>query len=198
MTHWNIGDLKSNVNSHMSIQYVNQSESLSWPFSDLLGDKCCLQRKYMCRQHETLDCRKFHNPLSNSCHRSGKGHACVTTEWLPFVKFVARGGYLFFNWYLRLGNQVFDFLMVGSAKFCHEKHFSLVPPTAINNDMSLRAYLAQSQSKCLSYARSWVRFFLRTHDTFEKRVSERCTENRGFSRGTPVSFHRVGPNWISP
>jgi hypothetical protein len=27
--------LKSNVNSHMSIQYVNQSESLSWSFSDL-------------------------------------------------------------------------------------------------------------------------------------------------------------------
>ena len=69
--------LKSNVNSHMSIQYVNQSESLSRSFSDLLGDKWRLQRKYMCRQHETLDCRKFHKPLSNSCHRSGIGHVSV-------------------------------------------------------------------------------------------------------------------------
>ena len=66
--------LKSNVNSHMSIQYLNQPESLFWSFSDLLGGKWCLQRKYMCRQHETLYCRKFHKPLSNSCHRSGKGH----------------------------------------------------------------------------------------------------------------------------
>jgi hypothetical protein len=40
----------------MSIQYVNQSESLSRSlFFDLLGDKWCLQRKYMCRQHETLE-----------------------------------------------------------------------------------------------------------------------------------------------
>jgi hypothetical protein len=44
----------------MSIQYVNQSESLSWSFSDLSGGKWCLQRKYMCRQHGTLDCRKLH------------------------------------------------------------------------------------------------------------------------------------------
>jgi hypothetical protein len=29
--------LKSNVNSHMSIRYVNQSESLSWSFSDMSG-----------------------------------------------------------------------------------------------------------------------------------------------------------------
>jgi hypothetical protein len=61
--------------SYMSIQYVNQSESLSWSFSDLSGDKWCLQRKYMCRQQESLD--------TNSCHRSGKGHVwqlnCVTS-----------------------------------------------------------------------------------------------------------------------
>jgi hypothetical protein len=31
-------------------------------------------RKYLCRQHETLDCRKLHKQLSNSYHRSGKGH----------------------------------------------------------------------------------------------------------------------------
>jgi hypothetical protein len=60
MTPLNIWRLKSNVNGHMSILYVNQSESLSWSFSDLSGDKRCLQRKYMCRQHETLDCRKLH------------------------------------------------------------------------------------------------------------------------------------------
>jgi hypothetical protein len=40
---------------------VHQSESLSWLFSDLSGGKWCLQRKYMCRQHETLDRRKLHN-----------------------------------------------------------------------------------------------------------------------------------------
>ena len=27
----------------------------------------------MCRQHETLDCRKLRKQLSNSCHRNGKG-----------------------------------------------------------------------------------------------------------------------------
>ena len=84
--------LKCNVNSHISIQYMNR---LSRSFSDLLGDN---QRKYMCRQHETLECRKFYKPLSNSCHRSGNGSdMCDSTEWYPFVKFLARGGYLFFN-----------------------------------------------------------------------------------------------------
>ena len=33
---------------------INQSESLSWTFSDLSWGKWYLQRKYMCRQHETL------------------------------------------------------------------------------------------------------------------------------------------------
>jgi hypothetical protein len=60
--------LKSNVNSHMSIQYVNQSES----FPDL--QEANSVSKYMCRQHETLDCRKLHKQLSNLYHRSGKGH----------------------------------------------------------------------------------------------------------------------------
>ena len=72
--------LKSNVNSHMSIQYINQSESLSWSFSDLSGGKWCLQRKYMCRQHETLDCTKLYNQTR------------VTSEWYPFVKFLAGVG----------------------------------------------------------------------------------------------------------
>jgi hypothetical protein len=117
--------LKSNVNSHMSIQYVNQSESLSWSFSkfvrrqmvspkkvhvqttwnfrklqkefqfhvtekkqcqqsyvnticmwinqshyldhflNLSGGKWCLQKKYMCRQHETLEnCKRSFNFMS--------------------------------------------------------------------------------------------------------------------------------------
>jgi hypothetical protein len=144
-------------------QYVNQSESFSSSFSDLSGSKCCLQRKYMCRQHETLDCRKLHKQLSNSCVTKW-WRTCVTTEWYhswwwlnkvetlnkkcclyselpllciswkcsvvpainewyPFVSFLARGGYLFFNWYLRLGKMFFDFLMVGSATFLSRKIF---------------------------------------------------------------------------
>ena len=110
--------LKSNVNSHMSIQYVNQSESLSWSFTDLSGGKWCLQRKYMCRQHETLDCRKLHKQLSNSWHRSRKGHV-----WQLNGILLARGGYLFCDWYLRLAEKYFDFLMVESAKFLPRKTF---------------------------------------------------------------------------
>jgi hypothetical protein len=129
---------KSTVNSHMSIQYVNKSESLSWSFSDMLRDRWCLQRKYMCRQHETLDCRKFHKLLWLwTAHVTEVVKDIVTTEWYPFVTFLARGGYLFFNRYLRLGNQIFDFLMVGSAQFLPQKHFSSVPPPTINNDRSL-------------------------------------------------------------
>ena len=74
--------------------WINQSH-LSWSFSDLPGGKWCLQ------QHGTL-------------HRSGKGHM-----WQPngirFCKFLARGGYLFFNCYFKLGKKMFDFLMVGRA-----------------------------------------------------------------------------------
>jgi hypothetical protein len=110
--------LKSNVNSHMSIQCVNQSESLSWSFSNFSGGKWCLQRKYMCRQHETLDCRKLHKQLSNSCHKNGKVHVWHLNARYSFVKCLPRDGYLFFNWYLGLGGKFFfDFLMVGSAKF---------------------------------------------------------------------------------
>jgi hypothetical protein len=36
----------------------------------------------------------------------------------------------------------------------------------------------------------WVRFALRTHDTYVKRVSQRSTENLEFSLGTQVSSHR--------
>jgi hypothetical protein len=80
--------LKSDVNNHMSIQYENQSESLSWSFSDLsfIG-KWCLQRDYMCRQHEIFHCRKLHNQLSNSCHRSGKGHVWQLTRCLTLRRF---------------------------------------------------------------------------------------------------------------
>jgi hypothetical protein len=67
-----------------------------------------LGRKYMCRQRETcqfpcadnvklVNLQKIAQAVNKlvRCHRSGKGH--VTTEWYPFVKFLARGGYLFFN-----------------------------------------------------------------------------------------------------
>jgi hypothetical protein len=78
--------LKSNANSHMSIRYVNQSQSLSWSFSDLSGGKWCLQRKYMCRQHETLDCRKLNAQVVIIKLISQKRlRTCVTTEWYPFV-----------------------------------------------------------------------------------------------------------------
>jgi hypothetical protein len=82
------GNVNGNVNSHMSTLYINKSESLSWSFSNLSGGKWCLQRKYMCRQHETLDCRKLHKLLSNSCHRSGKwcvsyGNATVQIRKVP-------------------------------------------------------------------------------------------------------------------
>jgi hypothetical protein len=52
----------------------------------------------------------------------------VTTEWYPFVKFLVRGGYLFLKLYLKLSKNVFDFLMVGSAKFLPRKTFSFGPP----------------------------------------------------------------------
>jgi hypothetical protein len=68
---------KHSVNSHMSIymQYVNQSESLSWSFSDLSAWNWNWQH-WNWKQHETLKCRKLHKQLSNSCYRSGKGHMC--------------------------------------------------------------------------------------------------------------------------
>ena len=47
----------------------------------------------------------------------------LTTEWYPIVKFLARGGYLFFNWYLRLGKNIFYFLMVGPEKVLPRKTF---------------------------------------------------------------------------
>jgi hypothetical protein len=58
------------------------------------------------------------------------------------------------------------------------------------------------QSKRLSLLRSWLRFPLRTHHTYVKRVCQCSTKSRGFSPGTPVStgnVDRVGwdypPNW---
>jgi hypothetical protein len=46
------------------------------------------------------------------------------------------------------------------------------------------------QNERLPPLRSWVRFSLRTLDTYVKRVSQRSTETRGFSPCTPVSSHR--------
>ncbi len=56
------------------------------------------------------------------------------------------------------------------------------------------------QSKGLPPLRSWVRFSLRTHDTYVKRVSQRSTESRGFSPGTPVSSYRecCMAGWVRP
>ena len=51
--------------------------------------------------------------------------------------FLARGGYLFFNWYLRLGEKFVNFLMVGSAKCLPRKNFFFVTTPAINNERSL-------------------------------------------------------------
>jgi hypothetical protein len=49
----------------------------------------------------------------------------VTTECHPFVKFLARGGYLFLNLYLRLGNQIFDFFNGWVSKIFATKNISL-------------------------------------------------------------------------
>jgi hypothetical protein len=46
-------------------------------------------------------------------------------------------GYLFFNWYLRLGNQILDFLMVGSARLLPRKTFLFSATPVINNNRSL-------------------------------------------------------------
>jgi hypothetical protein len=71
--------LKSNVNSHMSTKYYIAYKSIRVTiliiFRFVMGENACyLQNKYMCRQHEILDCRKLHKQLSNLCHRSGKGY----------------------------------------------------------------------------------------------------------------------------
>jgi hypothetical protein len=55
-----------------------------------------------------------------------------TTEWCPFVIFLARDG----SWV----TNIFGFLMVRSAKFYQEKHS--LPAPAMNNDQSLVVDLA--------------------------------------------------------
>jgi hypothetical protein len=45
-------------------------------------------------------------------------------------------------------------------------------------------------SALISSLRSWVRFLLRTHDTYVKRVNHRFTESRGFSPRPPLSSQR--------
>jgi hypothetical protein len=62
---------------------------------------------------QTLVCRKLHKQLSNSVTEVVK-----TTEWCPFVIFLARDG----SWV----TNIFGFLMVRSAKCYQEKH--LLPP----------------------------------------------------------------------
>ena len=47
------------------------------------------------------------------------------------------------------------------------------------------------QSARLSPLLTWVQFPLgTTYNSYVKRVSQRSTESRGFSPGTPVSSHR--------
>ena len=96
--------------------------TISWSFSDLLRDKWYLQIKYICRQHETLDCRKFHNLLSNSCHRSGKGHMWQLNGILLWSFWPGVGIYFLIDiwgWVIKF----LTFLMVGSAKFLPRKTF---------------------------------------------------------------------------
>jgi hypothetical protein len=135
LKYWN---LKGNVNSHMPIQYENQSESLSWSFSDLSGGKWCLQRKYMCRQHETLDCRKLHKQLSNSCHRSGKRHVWQLIGILLWRFWPGVGIYFvtdIWGW-----EKFFEFLINNGwmSKFFTEKGFLFGATPAINNDWPVR------------------------------------------------------------
>jgi hypothetical protein len=103
VTHSNIEASKKKCQqSYVNTKYVNQSESLSWSFSDLSGSKWCLQRKYMCRQHETLDCRKFHKQLSNSCHRSSKGHVWQLNT-VSFCKGFGQGWVFIFQFVIEIG-----------------------------------------------------------------------------------------------
>jgi hypothetical protein len=130
MTHWNIGDWEAtvinmaicqiwqDVNSHISIQYVNQSHYILI-ISPFVRRQRCLQRKYMYRQNETLDCRKYHKLLSNSCHRSGKGHVW---NWIVSVSYFLID---IWGWVIKF----FYFLMVGSAKFLRKTFlFGATPP----------------------------------------------------------------------
>ena len=49
------------------------------------------KKVYMCRQHETLDCSlKIAQAVIKLMSQT-----FVTTERYPFIKFLARGGYLF-------------------------------------------------------------------------------------------------------
>jgi hypothetical protein len=69
-----------NYKTHCQQSYVNTICKSITILINFSGGKWCLQRKYMCRQHETLDCTKLYN------------QTCVTSEWYPFVKFLAGVG----------------------------------------------------------------------------------------------------------
>jgi hypothetical protein len=72
--------LKSNGNSHMLTQYVNQSESLYLDHFPTCQDGNCVSKESTCADNMKLY-QTHLKQISNACHRSGKGHACVTTEW---------------------------------------------------------------------------------------------------------------------
>jgi hypothetical protein len=100
---------RSNVNNNISMQYVNQSELLSWLFSDLSRGKWYLQRKYMSAQHETLHCRNCTNSYQTRVNVTEVVKDMCDNWMVFFDKFLARGWHLFFNWYLRLGKFFFTF-----------------------------------------------------------------------------------------
>ena len=75
MTHSNIEDEKavSTVICQFNMK-INQSHYFDhFPICQE-ANGVSKESIYTCRQHETLDYRKLHKQLSNSCHRSGKGH----------------------------------------------------------------------------------------------------------------------------
>jgi hypothetical protein len=78
MTHWNIENWKamSTVLCQYDIQ-INESHYLDH-FPICQEANGVSQRKYICRQHETLDGRKLHKQLSNSYHKD------MCDKWMVF------------------------------------------------------------------------------------------------------------------
>jgi hypothetical protein len=86
----------------------------------------------MSRQHKILHFRKLHKQLSNSCYRNGKWHV-----WQLNGILLARDGYLFLNWYSRLGKEKFWLFNGWISKIVTKKNISLRYHPRHNNDRSL-------------------------------------------------------------
>ena len=138
--------LKSNVNSHISIQCVSQSESLSWTF---VRRQMVSPKKVHVQTTWNFRLQKIAHAVIKLMLQKGE-RTCVTTDWYPFVKFLAKGGYLFLNWYLRLGKIIFDFI-IWISKVCARENISLGSPSAINNDRSLSLYKSLNILKELKF-----------------------------------------------